>query len=127
MTTTATDSPTLLRLTLDSLAPTGEAIGRADGMVIFVPFGLPGETVEVEITFRRRSFARGRLARVITAAPGRVAPPCAHFTVCGGCDLQHMPYPAQLAFKTGAVREQLVRLGKFAKPDVGSICCFAES
>jgi 23S rRNA (uracil1939-C5)-methyltransferase len=118
MTTTADGTPTRLSLTLDSLAPTGEAIGRADGMVIFVPFGLPGETVEVEITFRRRSFARGRLLTVITAAPERVAPACPHFTICGGCDLQHMPYPAQLAFKTGAVREQLIRLGKFAKPDV---------
>ena len=118
MTTTADGTPTRLRLTLDSLAPTGEAIGRADGMVIFVPFGLPGESVEVEITFRRRSFARGRLLSVVDASPERVAPACAHFTVCGGCDLQHMPYPAQLAFKTGAVREQLVRLGKFARPDV---------
>ena len=74
MTTTATDTPTRLRLTLDSLAPTGEAIGRADGMVIFVPFGLPGETVDVEITFRRRTFPSRPLISDPTAEPGRIAP-----------------------------------------------------
>lgn len=109
---------TPLRLSLTALAPTGEAIGRADGLVVFVPGGLPGETVEVDVVFRRRSFARGRLRRVITPAAGRIAPVCPHFGRCGGCDLQHMDGDAQLRFKTDAVREQLSRLGGIANADV---------
>lgn len=110
--------PHPLTLDLTALAPTGEAIGRAEGLVVFVPYALPGERVEVEIVFRRKGFARARLLRVVQAAAERVSPACPHFTRCGGCDLQHLPYPAQLAFKTGAVREQLRRIGGFAEPPV---------
>ena len=113
-----TQPPQTLQVTLTGLAPTGEAVGRADGLVIFVPYGMPGETVEVELIFRRRSFARARLLRVLEPSPERVGPVCPHFGVCGGCDLQHMPYASQLAFKTGAVREQLQRIGGIAMPDV---------
>lgn len=104
--------PTTLRLTLDRIAPTGEAVGRSeDGLVIFVPFALPGEEVEVEVVHRRRHFARARLTRVLRPSPDRVAPPCPHFTDCGGCDWQHAAYEAQLRLKTEIVREQLARIG----------------
>ncbi len=100
------------------MAPTGEAIGRAEGLVLFVPLGLPGEVVEVEITHKRRSFAHARLLRVVTPSPQRVEPPCSYFGHCGGCQWQHIDYAAQVAFKTGIVREQLQRVGKFENPDV---------
>ena len=65
---------TEINLKLTGIAPTGEAIGRADGLVLFVPFGLPGETVSVEIEHQRRNFGRARLVKVITPAPERVKP-----------------------------------------------------
>lgn len=106
-------------LELTAMAPTGEAIGRApDGRVVFVPYGLPGEQVEVQLTHERKRFARARLLRVLRASPERTTPPCPHFAHCGGCDWQHLVYPAQLRYKTDAVREQLVRLGRIQDPPV---------
>ena len=109
---------TEINLKLTGIAPTGEAIGRADGLVLFVPFGLPGETVSVEIEHQRRNFGRARLVKVITPAPERVQPPCPHFGRCGGCQWQHIDYAAQITFKTNIVREQLERMGKFENPIV---------
>jgi 23S rRNA (uracil1939-C5)-methyltransferase len=102
-----------MEIELTDMAPTGEAIGRDEGMIIFVPLGLPGERVEVEVTHRRRNYARARLVRVLRAAPERVEPRCPYFGACGGCEWQHASVTAQLAFKTRAVREQFRRIGKF--------------
>lgn len=105
-------------LALIDIAPSGEALGRHEGMVIFVPFGLPGEQVEVEITEQKRNFARGQIVQVLQAAPARVHPSCQYFGVCGGCEWQHIDYAAQVQFKTKIVREQLTRLGKLSEPNV---------
>ncbi len=105
----------MITIELTNIAPTGEAIGRTeDGLVVFVPYALPGETAEVEIVHRRKNFARGRLLRTVQTAPDRVTPPCAYFGACGGCQWQHMAYPAQLRFKTQIVKEQLTRFGKIS-------------
>ena len=109
----------MITIELTNIAPTGEAIGRtADGLVVFVPYALPGETVEVEIVHRRKNFARGTLVRIAQAGPDRVEPRCTYFGACGGCQWQHMAYPTQLRFKTQIVREQLTRFGKLPAPEV---------
>lgn len=100
------------------MAQTGEAIGRVDGVVLFVPFGLPGDHAEVMITERKRTFARGRLVRLLQASAQRVAPLCPHFTSCGGCEWQHIPYDQQLRLKENNVRTQLTRIGKLTDPTV---------
>ena len=107
-----------LALVLTALAPGGEAIGRHEGLVVFVTGGLPGDAVEVELTERRRNFARGRVVRVLQAAPERVAPPCPLFGRCGGCTWQHIAYDAQVRFKTEIVREQIARIGKLSAVEV---------
>ena len=112
-----------LKLTLSRMAPTGEAIGHLDtgddrGLLVFVPYALPGEQVEIEIVHRRRNFARGKVSRVVQAAPERTTPPCVYFGRCGGCEWQHIDYATQLQFKTQQVREQLTRIGKLAAPAV---------
>ena len=114
-----------IELELTGMTPGGDAIGRHEGMVIFVPFGLPGETVEVELSEQRRNFARGRIVRVLHASPDRVSPACRHFGICGGCQWQQIDYAAQLRFKTEIVREQLIRIGKFDQPPV--LECIASS
>jgi len=107
-----------LQISLTDMAHGGSALGRHQGKVVFVPYALPGEAVTVEIVEDRRRFARARLLEVNAPSSDRVMPPCPFFGQCGGCQWQHASYPAQLAFKTDVVRDQLVRLGKFTTPPV---------
>lgn len=104
-------------LQIEDVAFGGEGVGRVEGFVIFVPFVLVGETVEVELTEVKKSFARARLLRVIAPSPDRVAPRCSHFGACGGCQYQHVAYPAQLRLKHKQVADLFQRIGGF-DPDV---------
>lgn len=98
----------------------GEAIGRHRGKVVFVPYGLPGEEVEVELVEERRNYARARLVDVLRPSPDRVKPPCPHFGPCGGCQWQHASYVDQLRFKEEILRDQLRRIGRIQDPLVRS-------
>jgi tRNA/tmRNA/rRNA uracil-C5-methylase (TrmA/RlmC/RlmD family) len=99
----------------------GEGVARLDGFVVFVPFVIVGEEVEVEITEAKRSFARGKLIRVIQPAPERVRPRCRHFGACGGCQYQHIAYPAQLQIKQKQVADHFQRIGGFAEAVVAPV------
>lgn len=101
-------------VTIDDLAFGGEGVGRLDGYVMFVRGGLPGDRVRVHVTETRARYGRGEIDEVLTPAPDRVEPPCPYFGRCGGCRLQHLAYPAQLAFKAKQVRDCLERLGNVA-------------
>jgi 23S rRNA (uracil1939-C5)-methyltransferase len=81
----------------------------ADGMVVMVPGGLPGETVVAHETKSHRGFKEARLVRIVEASPERVTPPCPYYALCGGCDLQHVAYPTQLAIKQQILHESLHR------------------
>jgi len=81
----------------------------ADGMVVMVPAVLPGETVVVRETRTCKGYKEALLVRVVTASKDRVSPPCPYIEACGGCDLQHAAYPAQLAIKAQILRETLER------------------
>ena len=97
----------------------GEAIGRLpDGRAMFVPFGLPGEQVRVELTEEKKNFARGKLLEVLKTSPERIAPKCKHFSACGGCHYQNLPHEKQLLAKTEILRDQLQRIGKIENPPV---------
>jgi 23S rRNA (uracil1939-C5)-methyltransferase len=111
-------APDIVTLELTGIAPTGEAIGRHEGLVVFAPFGLPGESVRVRLVERKRNFARGEIVERLSDAPGRVVPACPYFGRCGGCDWQHIAYAEQLRFKTALVAEQLARIGKLPDPPV---------
>lgn len=88
-----------------------------DGMTIFIPFGAPGDRVIAEVTERRDRYARGRILEVIEPSDDRALPPCPYFGSCGGCDLQHLSYPAQLRAKRSTVVAALERIGKFSDVD----------
>ncbi len=109
---------TSLTLTLTDISHGGEAVGRHDGKVIFVPLAIPGETVRVELTEQREHYAHARLLEVLAPSPGRVTPPCPWYGRCGGCHWQHIDYPTQLTLKRDIVRTQLERLGKQRDPQV---------
>ncbi|HUM18599.1 MAG TPA: 23S rRNA (uracil(1939)-C(5))-methyltransferase RlmD [Candidatus Nitrosotalea sp.] len=101
----------ILSLTIDDLAFGGEGVGRADGYVVFVPGGLPGDRLRVRLVQVRSRFGRGVIESVEAASSQRVAAPCPYFGRCGGCRLQHVAYEAQLAFKAKQVADALQRLG----------------
>lgn len=96
----------------------GNAFGRHEGKAVFVPYALPGERVEVRIIDERKRYAVAEVVRVLDAAPQRVTPPCPYFGpgLCGGCQWQHIDYPAQLAYKEKIVRDQLTRFGGLVDP-----------
>src|SRR4030042_5012163 len=100
-------------LTLTTLTYGGDALGRLeDGRAVFVPYGLPGERVRIQLVEQREHFARGRLLQVLEASTDRAAPLCKHFGVCGGCHYQHLSYEAQLGAKAEILRDQLGRIGQ---------------
>lgn len=101
-----------------SLGSDGQGIGRYMGFVVFVPFALPGEKVEALIVKVASGYAVGKLIQIIEASPSRVDPRCGAFRRCGGCQLQHMDYAAQLLFKRNAVIEALKNIGGISSPDV---------
>lgn len=99
-----------MELTVGELAHGGAAIARVDGRVVFVEGALPGETVEAEVTHRRKDFWRAQATAVLDSAQARVDPPCPYYKAgCGGCQLQHVSYPEQLVQKRQILHRQLVR------------------
>ena len=108
-------------VTVESIAAGGDGVARAEGFVVFVPRSAPGDVGIVDIAMRG-SFARAEFLRLEKPAPSRVEPPCPHYTIdkCGGCQLQHMEYGAQLDAKSGIIRDSIARIGKrtIEKPEV---------
>ena len=102
-----------LTLTIEDIAFGGEGVARAEEFVVFVPFVLVGETIEVEVTEVKRRFARAKPVRVVAPSPERVEPACAHFGACGGCQYQHMAYAAQVRVKHKQVVDLFQRIGGF--------------
>ncbi len=100
-----------VQLKVEKLVYGGEGMGHADGVAVFVPFVLPGETVAVRLDAQKKKFARGRVEKFVELSPERVAAPCPYFTRCGGCHYQHLPYDAQLRYKKEILLETLSRLG----------------
>lgn len=100
-------------LEIASIAAGGDGVGRAEGQVVFVPRSAPGDLARVSLTARGR-FASGEITELLRPAPSRVEPPCPHYTVdrCGGCQLQHLAYDAQLGAKERIIVDTLARIGK---------------
>ena len=104
---------TSAELEIESIAAGGDGVGRAEGVVVFVPRSAPGDLVRARIETRKR-FARGEIEQLVTPSPERTAPDCAHYVTddCGGCQLQHLRYEFQLSAKQRIVRDSLGRIGK---------------
>jgi 23S rRNA (uracil1939-C5)-methyltransferase len=101
-----------MQVKIEKLVYGGDGLGHHDGSTVFVPYALPGEVVEVRVVERRKKFIRGRIEQVTQTSPERVAAPCPHFSVCGGCHYQHIPCETQLRYKTEILRETLWRIGR---------------
>jgi 23S rRNA (uracil1939-C5)-methyltransferase len=110
-----------LEVRIDSLAYGGSGVGRVDGFVVFVRGGLPGDRVRARVTKVKRGFAEASAAAVLDPSPERVAAPCRHFGVCGGCRFQDLAYESQIAAKEQQVRDALVRIGRIPEPPLEPI------
>jgi 23S rRNA (uracil1939-C5)-methyltransferase len=90
----------------------GEGVGRADGYTLFIQGALPGERVRAKVMKVKKQYGYARLEELLLESPSRVEPTCAIYKECGGCQLQHFDYPAQLEWKRQHVVDNLVRIGK---------------
>ena len=102
-------------LQIDRLGTSGEGVGRYDNFTVFVPNALPGETVSVIIEEVKNSYARGRIKQILHESVDRVVPLCELYEECGGCQLQHLSYEAQLYAKRAQVVDALTHIGKLAQ------------
>jgi 23S rRNA (uracil1939-C5)-methyltransferase len=98
---------------IDAIAAGGDGVGRHDGLVVFIPRTAPGDLVRADVEPRGR-FARVLPLEIVAPSPDRVDPACTHYTrdACGGCQIQHLAYGAQLAAKQRIVRDAIERIGK---------------
>ncbi|MBQ4403362.1 MAG: 23S rRNA (uracil(1939)-C(5))-methyltransferase RlmD [Selenomonadaceae bacterium] len=100
------------KIFIHGLGSSGEGVGKLDGLAVFVEGALPGEEVLAEIETRKKNYAVGRLVEVVKNSPERVEPFCPLYKNCGGCQLQHMSYAAQLKWKRQQVVDAVERIGK---------------
>ncbi|MGD0253000.1 MAG: class I SAM-dependent RNA methyltransferase [Verrucomicrobiota bacterium] len=121
-------------LTIHDIAFGGEGVGRVrlrdekvasaapvDDFIVFVPFVLVGEIVEVEVREVKKNFARAKLLRVVQLSPERVEPACRYFGQCGGCQYQHVDYAAQLRLKQKQIADLFEHVGKFPREAVAPV------
>jgi len=99
----------------------GDGLARVDGFVVFVPFTLDGDIVEIQIREVKKKFFRGRLRKILTPSVHRASPPCPYFGKCGGCQYQHVDYDKQLEIKMQQVIDAFERVGGLKSPPVGRI------
>lgn len=113
--------PLLEGVEITDVAAEGNALARVEDLVVFVPYGAPGDIADIKIDRKKRSYAEGHIARLASPSPMRVEPRCSHFGVCGGCRWQHLPYGFQLECKQRQVSDALTRIGKVEFPEIRPI------
>lgn len=120
--------PLLKGVQITGVAAEGKALTRVkiketdeSPIVVFVPFGAPGDIADIKIDKKKRSFAEGHIERLVEPSPIRTEPHCSHFTICGGCKWQHLPYSEQLKFKQQQVIDALTRIAKVDLPEISPI------
>ncbi len=109
--------PLLEGVRIEAIAAEGKSLFRANDLVVFVPFAIPGDIVDVQLTKKKHSYAEGEVVRMVEPSADRIAPFCPHFGVCGGCKWQMLPYELQLRAKQQQVMDALTRIGKVELPE----------
>ena len=105
-------------VTIEACAAEGKALTHWNGAVVFVPFAVPGDVVDIRLTRKYHNYYEGFISRIVTPSKDRVEPFCSHFGTCGGCKWQPLPYSQQLEAKRKQVEDQLVRLGHLDVPEI---------
>ncbi|MDE5785624.1 MAG: 23S rRNA (uracil(1939)-C(5))-methyltransferase RlmD, partial [Duncaniella sp.] len=115
------ERPLLTDIEITGVAAEGNALARVDDMVVFIPFGAPGDVADVKIDRMKRNYAEGHIERLVSPSDIRVEPRCEHFTLCGGCRWQHLPYEFQLRCKQQQVQDAMTRIAKIPIPEITPI------
>ena len=113
--------PLLEDIEITGVAAEGKALCRIDDCVVFVPFCVPGDIVDLQVTRKKHSFMEARVEKLKQPSPVRCAPRCKHFGECGGCKWQILPYAEQLRYKQQQVVDNLTRIGKVELPAISPI------
>lgn len=120
--------PVLENIEIQNFASEGKCVTRVklrpedeSPIVVFIPYGVPGDIVDIKLTRKKHSYAEAEILRIIKPSPLRVSPLCEHFGVCGGCKWQQMKYEAQTEAKQQQVEELLKRIGKVELPEISHI------
>ncbi len=120
--------PLLKDVEITGVAAEGKSIARVKmnetdefPTVVFIPFGAPGDIADIKIDKRKRSYAEGHIENLSSPSSIRVEPRCEHFTICGGCKWQHIPYESQLQYKQQQVTDALERIAKVELPEISPI------
>ena len=113
--------PLLENIEITGIAAEGKALTRVNDMVVFVPYCVPGDIVDLQVTRKKHSFMEARVERIVKPSEERCEAVCTHYGVCGGCKWQILPYEAQLRYKQQQVVDNLTRIGKVALPEISPI------
>lgn len=120
--------PILENIEIQDFAAEGKCVSRVklhpedeNAIVVFIPYGVPGDIIDLKIKKKKHSYAEGEIAALIKPSPLRITPRCSHFGVCGGCKWQQMEYSSQIKFKQQQVEEVLKRISKVDLPPIKPI------
>lgn len=119
--------PEYENVTISAVAAEGKSIARIDDMVVFIPYGAPGDIVNVKLDKKKKNYGEGHITKIISPSSLRVLPFCPHFGVCGGCKWQHLPYHYQLECKQQQVEDALQRIAKVELPKIDTILGSADT
>lgn len=111
----------LTDVTVSDVAAEGQSLARVNDMVVFIPFGAPGDVADIKIDRKKRNYAEGHIVKLTHPSEIRIEPRCGHFTLCGGCRWQHLPYDYQLQCKQRQVKDALERIAKIELPEINPI------
>ena len=116
--------PILKNIVIEDIGAEGNALARNNDMVIFVPMAIPGDIMDIQITRKHKKYMEGRPIAIHKYSEKRILPVCEHFSICGGCKWQHLPYPEQLYYKEKQIIDSLYRIGKvkalISEPIIGA-------
>jgi 23S rRNA (uracil1939-C5)-methyltransferase len=113
--------PLIEKLEIIDIAAEGKAIGKYNNQVVFVPWLAPGDVADVQVVRKKKKFMEARVEKIHEHSSLRQHPFCKHFTICGGCKWQHLPYGHQLKFKQKQVVDNLTRIGKVELKNISKI------
>jgi 23S rRNA (uracil1939-C5)-methyltransferase len=119
--------PILEDVTITKIAAEGKAIAKINDLVIFVPYVVPGDVVDLQLTRKKNSYAEAKVIRIKSSSPIRQQAICEHFGICGGCKWQILPYEEQLKYKQQQVVDSLLRIGKIELPEINPILGSAQT
>jgi len=108
-------------VTITDIGAEGKAIAKVNDIVVFVPYAIPGDVVDLQVIKKRKRFQEARITKVHEYSSDRVEAICEHYGICGGCKWQSLPYEKQLFYKQKQVVDQLTRLGKIELPEISPI------